>query len=239
MSVDVVPTEDYVLFADKSKSVSGLNKRMLLIMLPLVVLAFAMSHFAQGVSIPVHSKTPPYSVKHVRVVFGPLMSGYFTWFPWFLLGECALLYFLNVRSFKKQAKPIVTLSCEGIAVDTQATHLGMIRWDEIEEIRAYNFIYRYVGIVPKNSKSLAQRIGGKRAWLMSINTTCVPLYKPFGVFVAPINIPQVYLPITVDELFAHIRAYQAAYQEKANQFPPGLGLPAAEGAWPPPPGSDH
>lgn len=239
MSVNIVPTEDYVLFADKSKALSNLNKRMLLV-LPLVVLFFAVSaYYAHGFSVPVHTKKPPFLVKHVQVQFGPITSAVLFGLPWFLAAEFGLLYWVQVRSFRKQAKPIVTLSSEGIAVDTLATHLGLIYWSEIEEVRSYTLIYRYVGIVPKNSAALAQRLGKKQSLLMSMNAVCVPLYKPFGIFAAPINIPQVYLPITVDELVAHIRTYQAAYQEEANQFHPGLGLPAIEGAWPPPPRSEQ
>ena len=40
MSLDTLPAADYVLYADTKKSVSGLNKRMLFIMLPLVLLSF-------------------------------------------------------------------------------------------------------------------------------------------------------------------------------------------------------
>lgn len=174
-------------------------------------------------------------MKHVRVQFGPVASSVFTGLPWFLVAEFALLYWVQVRSFRKQAKPIVILSPEGIAVDTQGTHLGLIYWHEIEEIRAYTLVYRHVGIVPKNSEQLAKRLGQKQSWLFRLNASCVPLYKPFGIFVAPINIPQVYLPITVDELLAHIQIYQAAYTSKSGQFHPGLGLPVSEGTWPPPP----
>ena len=237
MSVNVVPTEDYVLFADKSKALGNLNKRMLLV-LPIVVLFCAVSaYYAHGFTVPVHTKKPPFLVKHVQVQFDPVTSAVLSGVPWFLAIEFGLLYWAQVRSFRKQAKPIVTLSSDGIAVDTQATHLGLIYWSEIEEIRSYTLIYRYVGIVPKNSAALAQRLGKKQSWLMSMNAACVPLYKPFGIFTAPINIPQVYLPITADELLAHIRTYQAAYQEKANQSHTGLGLPAAERVWPPPPHS--
>ncbi len=210
MSVNVVPTEDYVLFADKRKSLSGLNKRMLFIMLPLILLIFVLNHSAS------------------------------LFFPWFLTAEWALIYFVSARSYKKQTKPIVVLSSQGIEVDTLGSHLGLIRWNEIEEVRAYNFIYRSVGIVPKSSHALSIRLGGKRAWLLHLNATLISFfYKPLGIFLAPISIPQVYLPVTADELLSHIQVYQEAYQEKSNQLPPGFGIPADEGVWPPPPRSQQ
>lgn len=235
MTADILPANDYILFADKSKALGNLNKRMLLV-LPLVVVFFAFSlYFAHGFTAPIRSKKPPFLVKHVQVQFGPLTTSILSGLPWFLAAEFALLYWAQVRSFRKQAKPIVVLSSEGIAVDTQATHLGLIYWSEIEEIRTYTLIYRYIGVVPKNTDALAQRLGKKQLWLVSINAACVPLYKLFGIFTAPINIPQVYLPIPVDELMAQITIYQKAYQRQSRQSHSGLDSPEVEGVWPPPP----
>ena len=211
MSMDITPTDDYVLYADTKKSLAGLNKRTLFFLLPLVVLSFVFGGvFAHGFAIPRHGSSgqplPPIPIR-----FDPAMTAFLTWFPWFLLAECAFLYVVMARAHKKQKKPIVVLSAEGITVDTTATHLGLIRWDEIEEVRSYTMIYRYVGIVPKNSSALCRRLGTGRSWILQLNTFCIPLYKLLGIFVAPINIPQVYLPITVDELTARIRAYHEAY----------------------------
>lgn len=202
------PTEDYVLFADRSKSLSGLNRRTLFILLPLVLLSLAFSHY--------------------------LASGILTLFPWLLVGECAFLYLVMARSYKKQKKPILTLSASGIEVDTTGTHLGLIYWNEIEEIRSYTCIYRFVGIVPKNTTALCQRLGMRRAWLVQLNAACIPLYKPFGLFIAPINIPQLHISLSADELLKHIQFYRAAYSRQCS-LPPGLDLPSEEGVWPPPP----
>ena len=101
MTENTSSAENYVLFADKSKSISGLNKRMLFIMLPLILLMFAFSRLAHGFFIPVRSKTPPYSVRHIHVSFGPVGSVVFTGLPWFLLAECGGLYLIMARSHKK------------------------------------------------------------------------------------------------------------------------------------------
>ena len=231
---------DYVLYADKSKSLSGLNKRMLFIIVPLVSLAFLFARaYSHGFSIPVHAQAPPHLVRNVHVQFDPASTVLFSWFPWFLLAEGAFFYVLMARSYLKQKKPIIILSAEGISVDTSGTHLGLIRWDEIEEVRSYTFIYRVVGIVPKNYRALYQRLGTRRSWLLNLNSMCISLYKPFGLFVAPINIPQVHLSITADELLAHIRAYQAVYGQEHPNLQSVAGLTADKRIWPPPPASNR
>ena len=98
MSVDITPTDDYVLYADTKKSLAGLNKRMLFFLLPLVVLAFIFgSVFAHGFAIPRHGSSgqplPP-----VPIHFDPAMAAFLSWFPWFLLAECAFLYVVMARS---------------------------------------------------------------------------------------------------------------------------------------------
>lgn len=235
MSVDITPTEDYVLYADTKKSLAGLNKRMLFLMLPLVVLSFVFfGTFSHGFAIPRHGPSGQ-PAPALRVPFDPAMAAFFSWFPWFLLAECVFLYVVMARSHRKQKKPIVVLNADGIAVDTTATHIGLIRWDEIEEVRSYTFIYRYVGIVPKNTNALCQRLGAGRAWVVQVNAFCIPLYKLLGIFVAPINIPQVYLPITVDELTARIRAYQEAHARAAANAYEVAPVTHDGSIWPPSP----
>ena len=232
MSVDTVPAEDYVLYADTKKSLNGLNKRMLFLMLPLVGLVF-LFFGAMG-----HILTPPAPAlpgQHIPPPRVSPMAALFSWFPWFLVAECVFLYAVVVRSHRKQKEPIIVLNSEGIRVDTMATHIGLLRWDEIEEVRPYNFIYRYVGIVPKNTSALCRRLGADRSWIVHLNAFCIPLYKLIGVFVAPINIPQVYLPITVDELTARILAYQAAHARSVIPTYGTVPVPHDGSIWPPPP----
>ena len=102
-------------------------------------------------------------------------------------------------------------------------------WEEIGEVRVYNLGYRYVGVVPRDAKTLYRRLGMRRSWLLWLNTACIPLYQLFGIFVAPINIPQAYLPVPADELAAMLHSYQVAYGHRSDEATP------AEGTWPPPP----
>lgn len=232
MNVDILPPEDYVLYADTKKSLSGLNKRMLFFLLPLVVLSFVFCGAVAHILTPTPPVLPGQHNPPPRV--SP-MAAHFSWFPWFLLAECVFLYAIQARSHWKQKVPIVVLNSEGITVDTTATHLGLIRWNEIEEVRSYTLIYRYVGIVPKDTSALCRRLGTGRSWMLQLNAFCIPLYKLLGIFVAPINIPQVYLPITVDELTARIRACHEAYLRPV--VPAYQSVPVAHDGsiWPPPP----
>lgn len=232
------PSEDYILYPDKRKSLGNLNKRLLFMMLPIILLSFVPSvFFPHGFSISVHSSTAPYRVRQV-LVNDPVLSSLFSWVPWFFVAEVVALYFVVARSYRKQTEPIVVLSRDGIAVNTQGTHLNLIRWDEIEEVRCYNLVYRYVGIVPKNTDALLERLGKKGNWAVTLNASFAPLYRPFGVFVAAINIPQVNLSIPADDLLTHIQTYQKAYN-RGITTPLGLNLPHTEGVWPPPPRSEQ
>ena len=55
------------------------------------------------------------------------------------------------------------------------------------------------------------------------------------MFVAPVNIPQVYLPITVDELTARIHTYQKAYTLHPGYVSQATSAVADGSVWPPPP----
>lgn len=242
MSVPVVPTEDYVLFADTSKSVRSLSKRMLITLLPIVFLVSGLSYFFLTFSVPIHSVTPPYLVKHIRIasVVSPIISKVFSWLPLFVVAEFVVVYAVAVNLLRKQIKPIVVLNSDGIQINIMKSQIGPIHWHEIEEMHAYRFMgYQFIGIIPKSLREITQRMEKNLAWLLQVNAACVPLYKPFGIFVAPINVPMDRFSISTAELLAQLRIYQETYQENANQFHPGLGLPAVEGTWPPPPRNEQ
>lgn len=149
-------------------------------------------------------------------------------FPWFITALYAFLYLSVLIALRRQQLPIVILSPDGITVRTLGTQVGLIPWEEISEIRAYNLLYRFVGIVPRDSDGLCRRMGTIRALLLRLNSWVIPLYRLFGVFVAPINIPQEYLPITADELAARIGDYRAS-------APPPSAQRVQTSVWPPPP----
>jgi hypothetical protein len=145
----------------------------------------------------------------------------FTFLPWCVLLFYFAVYVTMLAVLQRQNKPLLTISPEGLMIHTVATQIGLLRWEEIGEVRTYNFIYRFVGIVPRDLSSLYRRLGS-RSILLRLNAWCIPLYRMFGQFIAPINIPQEYLPMSADELAALIREHQPL-------DPP---LPAAAGVWP-------
>ena len=225
------PSEDYILYADRRKMLVGFHRRMLLICVPMVVLAFAASG-ALGHRIPVplhHPYYPGPSFTWVRTP--PLLNAILGWAPWFLFAEVVFLWLVVGRSCRRRQR-------DGAKANgSRPAHMGEMSWDEVGEVRCYTFLYRYVGVVPADTAALCRRLGPRRAWLLWMNAACIPLYKFFGLFVAPINIPQVYLPIPAEELASSIRSYQAAYG-RPSAFGYGQSTPLeppTEGTWPPPP----
>ena len=127
-----------------------------------------------------------------------------------VLAHLAFSYNFAARTISPQTKPAVVLSREGLEIHIIGHDIGLIRWDEISDIRTYNlWPYRYVGIVPKDTAALCERLG-KKATLIRANDWCLRfLYRPLRVWCAPINIPQQNLPITADALLARIAAFEA------------------------------
>lgn len=130
---------------------------------------------------------------------------------WVLLAEIPILYPLVSRSLARQTAPILSFSSLGITVNTLCTQVGFLRWDEIKDVYAYTLFSRFVGITLNDPKTVYERIGLKRSWLLQLSGMVAPFYKPFRIRVAPINIPQEYLPMSADELLAQINAYRATY----------------------------
>ena len=130
---------------------------------------------------------------------------------WVLLAEIPVLYFLVSRKLTRQTKPIVSFSSQGITVNTLCTRVGFLRWDEIKDVTTYNLGFRFVGITLNDPATVYRRLGLKDSWLLRLNGLVVPLYKLVRIRVAPINIPQEYLPLSADELLAQINAYRATY----------------------------
>lgn len=176
-----------LIYSDKPKALRRMRLRLLCIALPIALLYFILS-----------------GLIHLSGSFIPIMR-------WVLLAEIPILYFLVARALQKQTKPIVSLSSQGITVHTLCTQVGFLRWDEIKDVYTYNLGYRLIGITLNDPKTVYRRLGLKRSWMLRANGLVAPLYKPFRVRVAPINIPQEYLPMSADELLVQIQTYRDAY----------------------------
>lgn len=100
-------------------------------------------------------------------------------------------------------KPSLIVDERGIYDNASALGAGWIRWEEIEEM--YAFEYRgqtMLGIIPKDEEEILGRLSLLKRSVMRINTA-LP-----GVE-CPVNIPQTALPITIEELLQRIERFRA------------------------------
>jgi hypothetical protein len=103
--------------------------------------------------------------------------------------------------FYRMVRPgiAVLVDHEGVLDRASATGVGRIRWDEIETVRVYGYMGQStVGIVPRNPEDFLSRQPAWRRWLLRAN---------LGLGGAPVNIPDVILPISANELLAAMERY--------------------------------
>ena len=135
-----------VVSPDKEKMLRRLNTRAAFILLPVAVAIFLLFAFLRRLM------PPP---------IPPAISTEFTALPWCVVVFYFVAYVAAMAAIQRQNRPIVTLSPQGLTIHTVATQIGMLRWEEIGEVRTYTFIYRYVGIVPRDPKGLYHRLGSR------------------------------------------------------------------------------
>lgn len=208
--------DSLVIYPDKRKMIRQLNMRGLCILLPVAAGMFVLFGFLKRLLL----STMPASVHSLP----PFIVTEFTFLPWCILVFYFALYVAMLAFLQRQSRPLITLSPEGLTVQGAGAQIGLLRWDEIGEVRTYTFIYRYVGIVPRDTAALYKRLG-RRSLPLRLTAWCIPLYRLFGIFIAPIGFSQECLPMSADELVILIR-------DRRPLDPP---LPAAAGVWPPAP----
>jgi hypothetical protein len=85
---------------------------------------------------------------------------------------------------------------EGIYDNASIVGAGLIRWDEINDLRQCQFINQlYLGVFPKDPDAVIAR---QSAW----KRLMMRLHKHINA--PPVNIPQGALPITISELLREI-----------------------------------
>ncbi len=121
------------------------------------------------------------------------------------------LVFVLPRLFSP--KPLLVISQEGISDNASSVRVGLIRWEEIEHVFSYTSTLSrtglagptrartYLGIVPKNLEMISLRLSPLKTLLLRANKV---------LFRAPINIPDRYLPVSIDELLERTREYREA-----------------------------
>jgi hypothetical protein len=116
----------------------------------------------------------------------------------------AFMYIWQRRAHAKSISPVIEMRPEGLVVHSVLTDFQLIQWNEIKEARAYRCIYRFVGIVPNDlGKTLAR--GSVATQMIGWNNVVwTPIYRLFGCFLAPINIPEQYLPLSATDVAEQI-----------------------------------
>ena len=93
-------------------------------------------------------------------------------------------------------KPAVVISDEGIFDNASAVGAGMLKWEEIADVFAYDFMgQRMLGIIPVHEEVVLRRQSRLKRVMAKMNK---------GIAPAPFNIPQTVLPISVDELLSRV-----------------------------------
>jgi hypothetical protein len=108
-------------------------------------------------------------------------------------GACAVVALVRILV----PSPAVVLSREGLTDTTSPFGVGFLSWDEVAFISIYLIQgQRMLGVFLKDAVSIRARVGGVRAGYMKTN-----LRMGF----APVNIPQVLVPMPLEELAELIR----------------------------------
>jgi hypothetical protein len=94
-------------------------------------------------------------------------------------------------------RPALEIDAAGITDASSALGAGRLRWDEVDHVRLYIYSGQpMLGIVPRDLGVLLRRQGAVRRYLTKLN---------LFLGCAPINVPQVTIPMKVAELAALLR----------------------------------
>ena len=108
-------------------------------------------------------------------------------------GGCAVVALFRILV----PSPAVVLSREGITDHTSPFGVGFLSWDEVAFVSIYLIQgQRMLGIFLKDAVSIMGRVGGVKAGYMKTN-----LRMGF----APVNVPQILVPMPLEELADLIR----------------------------------
>ena len=119
-----------------------------------------------------------------------------------LVGVASILFFGLCGAYATyrivRPQPAVVINGEGIFDNASGLGVGWIRWDEIADLQEYQFKGQtFLGVLPRD---LDRLLAKQPAWKRSA------LRANLALGIAPINIPQVALPMRVSELLREIRS---------------------------------
>lgn len=136
----------------------------------------------------------------------------------------AVLYIVQRRYFAGAVQPVLEMNSTGLVLRT--LHYNMaIPWNEIQEARAHRFITWHIGIVPVDAAKTAARGTFLTQCILWLHVLLIGVYRPFGVFVAPIELHASEFPISAETLAEQINlrrahALQLAQQRDLDILPP-------------------
>lgn len=134
-----------------------------------------------------------------------------------LIAEMVAMYLWVVRRFNKNVTPLMQLDATGITIHGLITHLHM-NWDNLKDVRAYSFGYKYIGLNAKNVWKLNATVPMKL--FLAYSSFIQIFYNLIGIKLCGINVP---------EQYAHFKAEDICEQvEKRRQH--YLNLPTHEKA---------
>ena len=100
-------------------------------------------------------------------------------------------------------QPLVILNREGITDNASAGAVGLVRWSEIAGIGISNVSrQRFVVVTVNDPEQLLARLPPAKAALVGLNT---------GLTSAPVNIPELALPMKAEELVRLLNEYYDTY----------------------------
>ncbi len=156
-----------------------------------------------------------------------------------LIAQYVGMYLWVVRRFNKNVTPLIQLDATGITVHGLITHLHM-DWDNLQEVRAYSFAYKFIGMDAKNIWKLKASLPMKL--FLSYNKFIRFFYRLVGIKLHGINVPEQYAHFKAEEICEHIekrrdyylrvptheKALQALAQAKSATSEPDVKLVSAE-----------
>jgi hypothetical protein len=119
----------------------------------------------------------------------------------FFIAYFAIIYVLVVRRFNKNVTPLMEIDSTGISVHGLLTNLH-VDWDNVQDVRPYTFLYRFVGIDPISIWKLKASLPTK-LFLLN-NGWNRSLYKMFGIKLSVINIPEQYSHFKAEQICEEI-----------------------------------
>lgn len=131
--------------------------------------------------------------------FSPLVVTCIAWSAILFFGLIAVYVIYRLL----RPSPAVVINRDGIFDNASASGAGLISWDEVQEVFLDELMgNKMLSIIPRDFDVILARQPRHKKYLMRLNS---------GFVKAPINIPQVSLPISVEALHSQILDFHTAW----------------------------